>query len=162
MEEYRRGLIANNEDPTLETHMHRLLKQHSMTQHLSSFHEDTFEHHKKIVDFLVGAHSNAGQLAETLRHERTSYVHIIPAMFLRVVSGFNKLLLKTKQNIKNNFSRLALGRFKLIATTERVEKMQETLTVASAEVTVAMEKAERQRAKLGEDQRRWICDSFIW
>ena len=154
LEEYRRGLIANNEDPTLETHMHRLLKQHSMTQHLSSFHEDTFEHHKKIVDFLVGAHSNAGQLAETLRHERTSYVHIIPAMFLRVVSGFNKLLLKTKQNIKNNFSRLALGRFKLIATTERVEKMQETLTVASAEVTVAMEKAERQRAKLGEESHK--------
>jgi dynein heavy chain, axonemal len=154
LEEYKRGLIANNEDATLETHMRRLVKQHRMTQDVPSHQCEVGEYHKKIMDFLVGAHTNATQLAETLRREHTSYVHVIPALFLRVITGFTKLLHKTKQNIEKTFSRLALGRFKLIVTSERVEKMQATLTGASAEVAAAMETAERQREKLGEESHK--------
>ena len=154
LDEYKRGLAANNEDPTLETHMRRLIKQFRMTQDVPNHLRDVEEYHKMIVDFLVSAHTNANQLAETLRDERTCFVHVIPALFLRVITGFTTLLLKTKLDIKTTFSRLALGRFKLIATSERVEKMQATLTVASTEVSTAMDTAERQREKLGEESHK--------
>ena len=152
LEEYRQGLLANNEDITLETNMRRLLKQFRMTEDTSTLRDvDT---HGKIAKFLVSIHESAGRLAETLREERSCFVHVTPALFLRSVLGFRRLVISTKRNIRQKFDRLALGRFKLITTTERVEKMQQFLVVASADVSSAMETAERQREKLGEESHK--------
>ena len=180
--EYKEGLVNSgvNEVAQLEYKMVDLLKLERMTMHAGSAGggggggdmdgmgsmsisvESTRPPNataavpllQSVVDFLVGTHNNASRLAESLVRDRVCFVYVTPALFLRSISEFIAHLRRKRRRIRSDFRRLALGRFKLIATTERVERMQSTLKFASDEVSSAMKTAERQREKLGEESAK--------